>query len=69
MVGLEFRRFRSLNEPMSVLPTNSISRTHPALWLSVCALLNVAALAVLAQRNDFSLVEPLFVLVVLGGAF
>jgi uncharacterized protein len=54
---------------MSAQPTNSISGTHAALWLGVCALVYAAALALLAQRDDFSLVEPLFVLVVLGGAF
>lgn len=54
---------------MSAQATNSISRTHTALWLGVCALVYAAALALLAQRDDFSLVEPLFVLLVLGGAF
>jgi|CXWL01.1.fsa_nt_gi membrane protease YdiL (CAAX protease family) len=54
---------------MSAHQSNSISRIHAALWLGACALVYATALALLAQRDDFSLVEPLFVLVVLGGGF
>src|SRR5687768_4878977 len=51
-----------------LLGCTTVSRVNVAVLVS-CALLYASALALLAREPGFSLVEPLFVLIVVGGVF